>query len=140
MKAFEDLMHLKSKTIVDLSKAENTTIVHDALCYWEGKKLKNHAICVMSNDVHWVFQLNWKDEKGNAVWLEDVLKSVKQFSATQINHLTQQKGTLWHKESWDVTIRDQRHLYETIEYTRNNPIVARLVKDWREWKRTFIFE
>jgi putative transposase len=140
MKAYEDLLHLENKSIVDLSKAENTTIIQNALCYWEGEKIENYAICIMPNHVHWVLRLFEKGENGKTVWLDDILKSVKQFSSTQINLLEQQKGTLWHKESWDTTIRDHRHLYEAIEYTRNNPVVAGLVKDWRDWKGTFIFE
>jgi len=140
MKAFEDVLHLNSKTVVDLSKTENTTIVYNALTFWEGKKLKNHAICIMSNHVHWVFTLYDKDEKGKPVWLEDVLKSVKQHSAIEINLAENLKGTLWHKESWDTTIRDDRHLYEAIEYTRNNPVAAGLVKNWKDWKGTWVFE
>ncbi|MEI6754686.1 MAG: hypothetical protein WCK78_16155 [Paludibacter sp.] len=140
IKAMEDLLHLESKTSVNLSKQENTVIVLKALRYWEGKRLENHAICVMPNHVHWVFRLFEKDESGKTVWLENVLKSVKQFSSTQINHLENKTGTLWHKESWDTTIRDHRHLYEAIEYTRNNPVVAGLVKDWRDWKGTLMFE
>ena len=140
MKAFEDWLHLETKCVVNLSKPENTQIIHEALYFWEGKRLKNHAICVMPNHVHWVLELYSKNEKGNEVWLEDIIKSVKQFSATQINQLENQKGTLWHKESWDTTIRDHRHLYEAIEYTRNNPVVAGLVKNWRDWNGTIIFE
>lgn len=140
MKAYEDLLHLENKNVVKLSKKENTQIILDTLCFWEEKKLKNYAICVMPNHVHWVFKLYDKDESGNPVWLDDILKSVKQFSATQINQLEQQKGTLWHKESWDTTIRDHRHLYEAIEYTRNNPVVAGLVNNWKNWDGTMIFE
>jgi REP element-mobilizing transposase RayT len=138
MKAFEDLLHVKNKDVVDLSIPDNTKIIMDTLQFWEGKKLKNYAICVMPNHVHWVLELNNKDKKGNSIWLDDILKSVKQFSATQINKLEGKKGTLWHKESWDTTIRDDRHLYEAIEYTRNNPVEAGLVKDWRNWKGTLI--
>ena len=140
MKAMEDLLHLENKCVVNLSKMENTIIVHNTLCYWEGQKLKNHAICVMPNHVHWVFELFEKDKNGNPVWLEDIMKSVKRYSATQINLLEHKKGTLWHKESWDTTIRDNRHLYEAIEYTKNNPVMAKLVSDWKEWKGTTIFE
>ena len=137
MKAMEDLLHLNNNSSINLSKIENTNIIHNALQYWEGIKLKNDAICVMPNHVHWVFHLFEKDENGNAIWLEEILKSVKQFSATKINQLENKKGTLWHKESWDTNIRDPRHLFEAIEYTRNNPVVAKMVGDW---KGTLIFE
>lgn len=140
LKAYEDLLHLKNKGVVDLSKAENTIIVQNALCYWKGIKLKNYAICVMPNHVHWVMELYNKDKNGKAVWLDDILKSVRQFSATQINQLEHISGKLWQKESWDTTIRDDRHLYEAIEYTRNNPVVAGLVEDWKDWNGTLIFE
>ena len=140
IKASEDVLHLKNKCIVDLSKTDNTIIVQNALCYWEGKKIKNYAICVMPNHIHWVFQLFEKDKSGNSVWLEDILKSVKQYSANKINFLEHLSGPIWHKESWDTTIRDHRHLYEAIEYTRNNPVVAGLVKNWEDWKGTMIFE
>ncbi len=140
MKAMEDLLHLENKCSVNLSKLENTSIIHNALCYWEGQKLKNHAICVMPNHVHWVFELFQKDETGKLVWLEDILKSVKLYSSTQINLLEHKKGTLWHKESWDTTIRNDRHLYEAIEYTKNNPVLAKLVSHWMDWRGTLIFE
>ena len=140
MKAYEDLLHLKEKNKINLSIPEYTTIIINSLRYWEGKKLKNYALCVMPNHVHWVIGLYEKDISGKEVWLEDILKSIKQFSATEINKLEGRKGTLWHKESWDTTIRDHRHLYEAIEYTRNNPVKAGLVKDWKDWKGTIIFE
>ena len=139
IKADEDLLLLENKCVVNLSKPENTQIIQDTLSFWDGKKIKNYAICVMSNHVHWVFELYEKDENGKTVWLEDVLKSVKQFSATQINQLEHLTGTLWHKESWDTTIRDHRHLCEAIQYTRNNPVVAGLVTDWKDWKGTLVF-
>lgn len=138
--AYEDVLHLKNKCIVDLSKPENTKIVQNVLCYWEGKKLKNYAICIMPNHVHWVFQLFESDVNGKSIWLEDILKSVKQYSATQVNFFEYRKGNLWQKESWDTTIRDHRHFYEAIEYTRNNPVKARFVEKWQDWKGTMIFE
>lgn len=81
-----------------------------------------------------------RDGSDNSVYLEDILKSVKQFSATEINKLAGIKGSLWHKESWDTTIRDDRHLYAAIEYTRNNPVEAGLVTDCNDWKGTVVFE
>ena len=140
IKAFDDYMHLHQTPGISLSTQLNTTATLDALLFWEDKKLKNYAICIMPNHVHWVFHLFEKDENGNTIWLENILKSVKQFSSTQINTIENHKGSVWHKESWDTTIRDDRHLYEAIEYTKNNPVVAGLVKDWRDWKGTIIFD
>jgi len=140
MKAYEDVLHLKHKSIVNLSQVENNQIVIDALCYWNGKRLQNYAICVMSNHVHWVFRLFEKDENNQAVYLQDILQSVKRFSATQINKREGLQGNLWHKESYDTTIRDERHLYEAIEYTKNNPVSAKLVTNWFDWKGSLLFD
>ncbi len=140
MKAYEDVLHLEHKSIVNLSHSTNTQIVLDTLCYWQGVRLQNHAICVMSNHVHWVFKLFEKDESNKPVYLQDILQSVKRFSATAINQNEGLKGTLWQKESFDTTIRDEKHLYEAIEYTKNNPVSAKLVSDWKDWRGTLIFE
>ena len=139
MKAFDDLLHLQTEFIVDLSKDDNTQAVINALCFWEGKKLENYAICVMSNHVHWVFRVFENDENGMPVYLQDIMQSVKRFSANQINKLENRTGSLWHNESYDTTIRDDFHLYNAINYTIENPVMAGLVKNWWEWKGTKLF-
>jgi len=139
MKAFDDLLHLQTKFIVDLSPNENTQEVIKALCYWEEKRIKNYAICVMSNHVHWVFKVLDKDENGEPAYLQDILQSVKRFSANQINKLENRSGTLWHNESFDTTIRDEVQLYNAITYTIENPVRAGLVANWWEWKGTKLF-
>ena len=73
------------------------------------------------------------------VYLQDVLQSVKRFSASKINKYEGLSGNLWQKESYDTTIRDERHLYQAIEYTKNNPVNAGLVSNWKDWKGTIIF-
>jgi putative transposase len=139
MKAFDDLLHLQTKFIVDLSKEENTQVVTNSLRFWEDKRIENYAICVMSNHVHWVFKTFEKNENGEPVYLQDILQSVKRFSANQINKLENRTGILWHNESYDTTIRDDLHLHNAIEYTINNPVSARLVENWWEWKGTKLF-
>ena len=140
LKALDDILDVGNHIDINLSKTENTSIVVNSLRFWEGKKLRNYAICVMPNHVHWVLELYNFDENGEAVWLDDILKSVKQFSATQINKSENRLGKLWQKESWDTTIRDNLHLFKAIDYTRNNPVKAGLVKDWRDWPGTLVFE
>jgi len=138
MKAYDDLLHLQTKFIVDLYKKQNTDIVMESLHFWEGKRLENYAICVMSNHVHWVFRLYERNELDEPVYLQDILHSVKRFSANKINKLEGLKGSLWQKESYDTTIRDDKHLIRATEYTINNPVEAKLVKHWTDWKGTFL--
>lgn len=138
MKAYDDLLHLQTKFIVDLSKKESTEAVLEALCFWDGKRLENYAICVMNNHVHWVFRLFEKNEHDEPVYLQDILHSVKRYSAHKINKLEGLTGSLWQKESYDTTIRDDKHLIRAVEYTINNPVEAGLVNDWTRWKGTML--
>ena len=139
LKAMDDLLHIQTEFIVNLSDDVNTVIVMNALCFWEGKRIENYAITIMPNHVHWVIRLFDKDEKDNPVYLQDILQSVKRFSSNLINKLENRKGSLWQSESFDTTIRDEFHLYNAINYTLDNPVLAGLVKNWWEWKGTKLF-
>ncbi len=137
--AYENLLHLQTNAIVDLSKPINTQIIINTLCFWEKKRLENYAFCVMKNHVHWVFRTYEINENGNSNYLQDILQSVKRFSAEKINKAENLSGSLWHNESFDTTIRDDFHLNNTIEYTINNPVKAGLVKNWWDWEGTKSF-
>ena len=137
LKAYDDLLDTERNPIVNLSKPENTKALIQTLRFWEGKKLNNFAFTIMSNHIHWVFEVLEKDNGGNPVFLQDLMQSIKRFSANQINRLENRKGSLWQKESFDTTIRNEQHLYNAIKYTLNNPIAAGLVSDWKLWPGTF---
>ncbi len=133
IKAYDDLLDAERNPPVNLSNPVNTKIIAEAILFWEGKKLSNRAWSIMPNHVHWVLQLLEKDEDGKPVYLQDILQSVKRHSASQINKAEGRVGNLWQKESFDTTIRDEKHLFFAIEYTLNNPVSAGLVKDQRDW-------
>ncbi|WP_346862859.1 hypothetical protein [uncultured Draconibacterium sp.] len=137
IKAFNDFLDVQQNPKIDLSKPASTKIIANALKFWEGTKLKNHAFCIMPNHVHWVVELLENYEHGKPVYLEDILYSVKRYTATQINKLERRNGALWQKESFETTIRNEKHLYNAIEYTLNNPVNAGLVKNREDWPRLF---
>jgi putative transposase len=137
LKAYNDLLDANRNPTVNLSKPANTEILINTLQYWEGKKLKNQAFTIMPNHVHWVLELLEKDEEENSVFLQDVLQSVKRFSANRINKAENRQGNLWQKESFETTIRDDRHFINAIRYTLNNPVVEGLVEDWKKWPGTW---
>ncbi|MFA9391286.1 MAG: transposase [Prolixibacteraceae bacterium] len=137
IKAYDDLLDSVKKPVIDLSKSANREILFQTLLFWEGKKIKNIAFTIMPNHVHWVVELMNTDENGNPVYLQDVLRSVKRQSSRQINIKENREGKLWQKESFDTTIRDERHLYYAIRYTLNNPVNAGLVNDWKKWEGTW---
>ena len=136
-KAYDNLLDTERNPIINLSKPENREIVIESLKFWEGKKLNNCAFTIMNNHIHWVFELFEKDQEGKPVYLQDLLQSVKRFSANQINKLENRQGSLWQKESFDTTIRNEEHMYHAINYTLNNPVTAGLVHDWKLWPGTW---
>ncbi len=137
IKAYDDLLDSDICPAINLSKTRNTEIIKTALQFWEGKKLRNLAFTIMPNHVHWVVKLLNKDSKEDPVYLQDILQSVKRHSSNRINKAENRLGKLWQKESFDTTIRNEKHLYYAIKYTLNNPVKAGLVSDWRDWKGTW---
>lgn len=140
LKAYNDLLDTQSNPYINLSKPENLEIITQSLQYWHGKKLKNHAFCIMPNHIHWVLELLDKDLDGKTIYLQDILQSVKRFTSNRINKIENRKGTLWQKESFDTTIRDDRHLYFAKKYTLYNPVKAGLVSDWHNWRGSWCNE
>lgn len=137
-KAYEDLLNLCTNPVVNLSNTACTEIIKESLFYFEGKKLENYAFCIMPNHIHWVFHLKERDADGQAVYLQDVMQSVKRFTANQINKAENRTGTLWQAENFDVTIRNREHLHRAVQYTINNPVKAGLVTEADAWPGTWV--
>lgn len=133
IKAYNDRLDAEHNHPVNLTMPAYTRLIADALLFWEGGKIHSLAFAIMSNHVHWVIETFEKDDQGQAVYLEDIMKSVKQYTATRINQLENRTGALWQMESFDTTIRDVQHLYRAIRYTLNNPVAAGLVSHWQQW-------
>lgn len=137
-KAFDKYLDAEATFKINLVNPENLKVMQEALNFWNNRKIRNEAFCVMPNHVHWVFQCLEKDEDGKPVYLQDIMHSVKRFSANRINKLENREGAIWQKESFDTTIRDQKHLYNVVEYTINNPVSAGLAKNKLDWPGTEI--
>ena len=141
IKAYDDMLDLDKSSEVNLNLSGNREIMFDAFRYYEGKRLENYAFCVMRNHYHWVVRLFEKDENGKPVYLNEILKVVNGFSAYSINKLENKTGrTVWQEENFETTIRNERHLYNAIMYTINNPVKAGLVENWRDSEGTWCSE
>jgi REP element-mobilizing transposase RayT len=131
--AYAEMLDNCMSPAIDLSQPEIREIMVQTLRFWHGVRLRNFAFTVMPNHVHWVFDLYPWDLEGKQVCLQDILQSVKRFSANRINKFLGRTGSLWQKESFDTTIRNERHLQYAIQYTLNNPVKARLAENWIDW-------
>lgn len=91
----------------------------------------------MSNHFHWLVTVFEKDERGEQVFLQDILHSVKQFTAKKINKAENRKGQFWAHESFETTIRNNEHFANVFNYVINNPVSAGLIEDWKNWTGTW---
>jgi len=85
LKAYHDLLDVEKSPRLNITTPENLKVMIECLKFWSGKQLENYAFCIMPNHVHWVFRLFMKNEKQQPVYLQDILYSVKRFSANKIN-------------------------------------------------------
>lgn len=138
--AYDKILNSSNGLTVNLTKERNREIIKEALQYWEGNRIINHAWCIMSNHIHWVFTVNKVDKENHPIFLQDVLHSVKLHTAGMINKVENRSGQLWERESFDTTLRDWRHFYNAMDYTLQNPVSAGLVMNWEDWPGAWICE
>jgi len=124
------LQKLFSKTIQEyldtgagpchLKTPEVANAVAETLRYFDDKRYRLFAWCVMPNHVHVVVRL-FPSEK-----LANVLHSWKSFSAKRANEILHSAGPFWQKEYYDHLIRNESELDRAIEYVAENPAKAGL--------------
>ena len=98
-------------------------IVAEAITYFDEKRYRLLAWCVMSNHVHVVFTLAAGEQ------LSRVIHSWKSFTAKRANEVLGRVGEFWGDGYFDRAIRDSRELEATVDYVLANPGKAGLV-DW----------
>jgi putative transposase len=94
--------------------------VQAASVFFDGSRLLVGDYVVMPNHVHALMT------PFNGFELEDILHSIKSFSASRINIQLQTSGRYWHRDSYDHIVRDFEQLVAYQEYIANNPLKAGL--------------
>lgn len=95
-------------------------IVATALEHFHGSRVWTGDYVVMPNHVHALLTPMNDNE------LEDVLHSIKSFTANRINERLQRSGVLWQRESYDHIVRDREQLHAYQAYIAANPAKAKL--------------
>jgi REP element-mobilizing transposase RayT len=99
-------------------------IMANALRYWDGKRYRLVAWCVMPNHVHVVCRFLPGQE------LAAVLKSWKSYTARRANGILGRSGAFWQREYYDRLIRNEDEFDRAVQYVVSNPERAGL-KNWR---------
>lgn len=123
-----------------LKSSSLAKIVADTLHFWDGKRLELFAYCIMSNHVHVVLRLFNDTEIDTPPYLQEIMHSIKRFSARECNKLLGETGKFWQDESYDRLIRNDEELHRILIYVLNNPVKANLCKQMKDWKWSYIKE
>ncbi|MDD2506945.1 MAG: transposase [Candidatus Cloacimonetes bacterium] len=116
-----------------LTDSEIAYIIKDALHFYNDKKYRLHAYCIMSNHIHALIQ-PISNSEGIIPRLQDIVRGLKTFTAKKINELRRESGSVWAKNFYDSIIRDEDHYWNVLNYILNNPVKAGIVEKWQDYK------
>lgn len=150
---FEDVLHREESEIVWLKKSDVANLVAESLKYRDGKVYKLIAFCIMSNHVHVVFTPLLNEHslreipaskplryESDSPTLAAIMQSLKGYTAHEANKILNRAGHFWEVESYDHQVRNAEELERIVKYVLHNPVKAGLVKNWRDWKWSWLAE
>src|SRR5438067_11626401 len=107
-------------------------IVLNAWRHFHSMRYALFAISVMPDHVHALFQPWPKNEASHeetTFWsLTELMRSLKSFTAREVNRAEGKAGTVWEKETFDRYIRSDSDLVEKFHYILRNPWDAGVAK------------
>ena len=103
-----------------LRGAKPRRIVETTLAHFDNLRHTNYAWVIMPNHVHILFSLLAGSQ------LNEVVHSWKSYSAKEINKIVGRRGSLWQKDYFDRSVRNDKHFVDCVRYIRNNPVKAKL--------------
>jgi putative transposase len=143
---FETLLHRVAAGPTWLADDRVAKIVADAITYRSDTVYSLDAYCIMPNHVHLVFSplpdsnripdstMNAEEAERS---LSSIMHSLKTYTAHEANKVLAREGQFWERENYDHMVRDEAEWLRTLAYVVNNPVKARLVQDWREWRFSY---
>jgi valyl-tRNA synthetase len=102
-------------------------LVVDACLHWHNQRMNVHLLTVMPDHVHLLIT-PLKKEDGSYHRLEDLLHSIKSYTAHELNKRYSREGPVWQQEHFDRIVRDEDEFFEKWQYIENNPVRAGLVE------------
>lgn len=121
--------------------------VKEAIHYYDGKSYDLITYALMPNHVHMVFapinvgRFSEPPKSGrngvSTYIVAKILQDLKKYTAVECNKILNRSGAFWQHESYDHVVRDEDELSRIIEYVLNNPVKAKLVDKWEDWKWSY---
>jgi len=116
-----------------LSNKEVATIIQDSLFFNHHKAYNLLCYCIMPNHVH-VLLKPLKDPSNLYYSLSRIMHNHKSFTAQKCNKILKRTGTFWYPDFYDHYIRNEKELYNVVNYILNNPVKAGLCDNWEDWE------
>ncbi|MCK4312482.1 MAG: transposase [Candidatus Cloacimonetes bacterium] len=112
-------------------------VVRDNLLKMNKVQYELYCFCIMPNHVHVLLKPKIKF-RNIPYSLAEIFRGHKGVTARKANLILHRSGQFWHAERYDHYIRDDEDFYNIAWYIIMNPVKAKLVKHYREWKFTWI--
>jgi putative transposase len=125
-------------------EAENIAqIIANEIHKMDNERYRLMTYCIMPNHVHLLIESLIAERMSHAgktseYPVADTLRLLKGRTARFCNLELQRSGPFWHHESYDHYARNEKETDRIIHYILNNPVKAGLVKEWNDWKFTYI--
>ncbi|MEX0654748.1 MAG: class I tRNA ligase family protein, partial [Phycisphaeraceae bacterium] len=115
---------------------DERTIVLNACRHWHPQRMTLHLVTVMPDHVHMILTPS-KKEDGTWHALDDLMHSIKSFTAHELNKQRGTAGPVWQDEYFDRIIRDQAEFEEKWNYICLNPVKAGVIAEDQEYPFTW---
>jgi REP element-mobilizing transposase RayT len=90
-----------------------------------GRNTERYACCLMPDHLHLLIS----PVTGNLV---DIISAWKRYGSNRIRRLGL-SGKCWQRGFYDHALRTEENLYTAAEYIVNNPVRARIVRNWTDY-------
>jgi len=134
---FEEYLHKANQCINYLEDNKISEIVAESLHFFDKVRYDLSAYCIMPNHVHLIIK-PYEENNDKPYALQKIMHSIKSYTANQCNEILNKTGQFWNYENYDHLIRDEKDFYRCLQYVIDNPVKARLVNEWNEWKYTYV--
>ena len=136
---FESLLDSANFGPVWLSNDRVAAVVAESLHYRDGKVYRLDAFSIMPNHVHIVVKPLPISDREEPTYhsLASIMQSLKGYTAFKCNRLLDREGEFWAHESYDQYVRDDAEWKRIVKYVLNNPVKAKYVQNWPDWKWSY---
>ncbi len=111
------------------------SLVLDSCFHFNNERATVHLVTVMPDHVHILITPN---KIGADEWypLQDIIHSIKSYTANEINRSRNDSGSFWQAEYFDRIVRDEDEFREKWNYMLNNPVKGGLCDQPSEYEWT----